>query len=260
MITPIKISPFAVRKSTSVDALQSIFSTYGGRNQWTAQNSLVSGTNTTWYDYAGTHNLVNPAATNQPSTINPDSDFNNKKSATFLTDDYLIKNTANYGSGQTTGSLWMVIKTPAVFTTSMIFTVANNVSNLAQLLIYEIAASKQLGFYINNGTTIVSLKANMTLLVSTEYIIEVESNGSLVSIYINGVLQTITTNVGTNAGQWFSYANTGNTLNNLAIGARINSTPFYYDGKIAFIGNYPLLNATDRAGMFNALNSYYNVY
>lgn len=260
MITPIKISPFARRLSGGL-SLQQIFNNFGGLNQWAAQNSTVVGTTTTWLDYAGVHNIENPAATNQPSTTNPDSDFNNKKSATFDgINDYLIKNTANYGSGQTTGSLWMVIKTPAVFTTSMIFTVANNVSNLAQLVIYEIAASKELGFYISNGTTIFSLKANMTLLVSTEYIIEVESNGSLVSIYINGVLQTITTFVGTNAGQWFSYANTGNTLNNLAIGARINSTPFYYGGKIAFIGNYPLLNATDRAGMFNALNSYYNVY
>lgn len=257
MITPIQISPFA-RRNVSGISLAKIFNTYGGINQWAAENSTIVGTTTTWLDYAGVHDVANPSATNQPSTTNPDSDFNDKASSTFLTDDYLIKNTPNYGAGQTTGSLWAVLKTGSSFATISAIFSANNTANLLEKFLIFIDTGGKLNLTVHNGTTVNTLTVNTALSINSKYIIYIESNGTTTNVYINGVLQTLT---GTNVGNWFNYSNTGNTLDNVVVGGAIrSSTPLYYNGKIALIGNYALPSSVERTSMLNALNNYYNVY
>ena len=111
---------------------------------------------------------------------------------------------------------------------------------------------------VNNGLVSNLLVTVGALSLNSKYIIEAETNGTTTSIYVNGVLQTL---VGTNSGYWFSYANTGNTLDNVVIGAAIRSASnFYMDGKIAYVGNFTLPSAGNRTAMLNALNSYYSVY
>lgn len=241
------------------DILKELFQKYNGHNQWAAEKSTVVSTTTTWIDYAGVHNVANPAAGNQPTRNDPDTDFNNKKTGSFDgTDDYLIKNTANYGSGQTTGSVWGVVRTGSSFAgTPSIFSV-NNIATTTQKFLISIDTAGKINIVVHNGTTANILTVNTALTLNSKYIIEVESNGSTTLCYVNGVLQTLT---GTNSGLWFAYANTGNTLDNVVVGGAIRaSSPLYFFGKIALIANYPLLDTTSRADVFTKLKTFYNVY
>lgn len=239
--------------------LQAVFNNHAGRNQWAAENSTIVSTTTTWLDYASVHNVANPAAGNQPTRVYPDTDFNNKKTGSFDgTDDYLIKNTANYGSGQTTGSLWIVVKTGSSFTSSPAIFSVNNIATTTQKLLISINTAGKINITTHNGTTANVLIVDTALTINSKYIIEVESNGSTTSCYVNGVLQTLT---GTNSGLWFDYANTGNTLDNVVIGGAIRaSSPLYYFGKIALVGNYPLLTAGNRSDLETKLKTFFNVY
>lgn len=257
---PVAISPLNSKRTGGVaNTLAAIFSDFAGRNMWAADNSTVVSTTTTWIDYASVHNVLNPAAANQPTTNDPDADFNSKKSATFITDDYLIKNTPNYGAGQTTGSLWFVIKTNGIDGHENFFEVSDAATNNAKLNVINLAGDYP-AIVINDGTSTNSIRSTTALSINSKYIIEIESNGSSIAMYVNGVLQTLTATLGSNLGQWFAYANTLSTLDNITIGARINTSPLYFGGKIALVGNYPLLSTANRNSMFTRLNNYYGVY
>ena len=73
------------------DTLSSIFSSYNAISMWSAENLDISGTTTTALDYAGIYDLVNPAATNQPTFNAASANFNSKPSLSFTTDDVLTK-------------------------------------------------------------------------------------------------------------------------------------------------------------------------
>ena len=240
--------------------LEAIYSNFVGYSAWSSVKSTDVGTTTTWQGYGGVHNLANPSATNQPTANATDSDFNNKKTYTFATDDYLIKNFNNYGSGRTSGSLWFVIKTPATLDAyQFIFGVCNSSNNLSKLNVY-IDLSGEIRFLSASGAVTNIIRDTTPLSANTKYIIEVENNGSSTSIYINGTLRTTAVFNGSDGAIWFAYANTLNTLTNISIGARINTVPFYYNGKIAYVGDFPLLSSGNRADMFSKLNNYFNVY
>lgn len=236
--------------------LQSLFNNHAGRNQWAAENSTVVSTTTTWIDYAGIHNVLNPAAANQPTTNSPDADFNNKKSATFSVDDKLQKNTPNYGAGQTTGGIWLVFKTHSNFTaTSMLFSVGDNLSNSNYFQIY-IGTDGKLNCGLGSSPSTVLKTATVALTVSTKYKVLIEQDGSNINFYINGVLVAST---GIATTQWLAYANTLSVLDNIVIGARDFISDVYSNGKIALIGNYPLLTAGNRTDLFTKLDTYYGV-
>lgn len=253
-----QISPFANRVVDGISLAQ-LFTQYAGRNQWAAENSTIVSTTTTWIDYAGVHNIANPAAGNQPTRVDPDSDFNNKKTDSFGgVDDYLIKNTSNYGAGQTTGSLWAIVKTGANFAGSPVIFSANNTANTIEKAFVYFDTLGKLNIIFHNGIISNILTTVNAFSINSKYLIEFESNGSTTSCYTNGVAQTL---VGTNNGSWFSYANTGNTLDNIVIGGAIRSaSPVYYLGKIALVGNYPLLTAGNRSDLEAKFNTFYNVY
>lgn len=258
MLTPIKISPLAPRRfGSGAWTFQKIHNYFSGHNSWSSVNSTDVSTTTTWLDYAGVHNLANPSATNQPTVVNPDTDFNGLKTYSFVTDDYLIKNTPNYGAGQTTGSIWLVIKASSSF--QYLFSCADVSTNSSQFTVYLVNSNK-LRFYNHNGTVQFAVEANLTLINNTVYIVEVQSDGGTISIYINDILVPLTLLSGVNSGQWLAYANTLSNLDNIAIGAKINTAPLYSNGTIVYVGNFPLLSSDNRTLMFNALNSIFNVY
>jgi len=238
---------------------KSIHINFASHNTWTSKNSTDAGTVSTWLDYDGTHDLANPAAGNQPTVVNPDSDFNNLKTYSFATDDYLIKNTPNYGAGQTTGSLWMVFKTSALGVNNSIFSVCDVSTNLSRFQIFIITTNK-IRLIVATGATTFALDVDTAVTANTKYIVEFESNGSTVSVYVNGVLAATTVNTGVNTGQWLDNANTLSDLDNVSIGAKINTLPIYFNGKIVSVSNTPLLSDANRTLMFNALNEITNTY
>ena len=247
-----------IMKFNSKFTFTSIHNDFGGINSWSSEKSTDVSTVTTWLDYAGVHNLANPAAGNQPTVINPDADFNNLKTYSFLTDDYVSKNFPNYGLGLTTGSLWAIIKTPAVLATGVIFAVASTDQN-TNLLQFVILNTGKIVFTLS-GSTIVNIESNVLLAANTKYILEVESNETLITLYINGILTATTNTQGINQGQWFNSIAAVGVDDNISIGARLSSAHVFFNGKIVYVGNFPLLSAANRAAMFNQLNSIANVY
>lgn len=239
------------------DFLATLFKKYNGHNQWAAQKSTVVGSTTTWIDYKGIHNVLNPLAANQPTTTSPDVTFNKKNSATFLTNDKLQKDTPNYGVGQTTGGIWLVLETYINFTaTSTLFSVGDNASNSNLFQIY-INTLGQLNLGMLSSPSSVIKTVTTPLSISTKYIVYIYQSGTEIVFYINGILAVST---GTATIQWLDYVNTLGVLDNIVIGARDTITDVYSNGKIVLVGNYPLLDAAGRTDMFNELNEYYNVY
>ena len=83
-------------------------------NVWDSENLVISGTSTTLTDFNNvgtTYNLVNPAATNQPTYAATDSDFNNLPSLTFDGVDNYVKNSVSgYRFGDSSGMYISVFK------------------------------------------------------------------------------------------------------------------------------------------------------
>ena len=85
-------------------------------NVWSSENVIIDGTETTFLDFnnssdGASYNLVNPAATNQPSYNPSDSDFNNLPSFTFDGVDEYVKNSVSlYRYGDSSGMYISVFK------------------------------------------------------------------------------------------------------------------------------------------------------
>ena len=83
-------------------------------NVWDSEHVTINGTTTTFEDFndVGTaYDLTNPAATNQPTYIASDSNFNNLPSFDFSgVDDYMLGTAANYRNSDSSGALISVYK------------------------------------------------------------------------------------------------------------------------------------------------------
>lgn len=251
-ISPINISPLSASRSSGTVTLQSIINKYSTlRLGFSAENTTDVGTTITAIDYAGANNIANPSAASEPAIVT--TYFNSNPSFKWDGSDYLIKNVANFGAGQTSGTFVFVFRTPSSFAANeMIFGVSDAATNLAKLMIF-ISTSGKLGFLVNNGALNVYVENDMVLSVNTEYIGTIDSNGSLIGIAINKTNTSTTDVVGINAGEWLSYANTGSKLDNISLGARINTSPQYSNGHLCCLLYYSYLSPTDKGNLTDDL-------
>ena len=263
LLSPIKISPLAIRRSSggSTDVLAELFTSVGATYGWDSESLDITGTTTTAIERGGSGiNPANPAAANQPDYTAIDAGFNNHPSLNFVSSDpnYLLKNTANFGAGVTSGMIWCVFHTTILGVFEPIFSASDNATNNAKFMIYK-DSSDVFRIILNNGTLNNGLGIPTALSANTTYIFAFQSNGTLNDGWINKT-NSFTMWLGGNSGNWLNYANTAGTLNNLAIGARINTSSVYGSGKLGLIWTTPVLTTTDRNNFFDELNAYYNAY
>lgn len=217
------------------DPLQAIIDKYATLNAWSFENFGINGTTSTIYDYEGTHDLSNPAVANQPTFIGGDANINNRPSAYFVTDDYLYKATANYLSGQSTGSVHMVFTTNADVTTNSFIFSSNDTASANYIFDFYYGSGKIRGRIRDTNATERRYDFTCdttTILANTSYVVSVYQNGTTLQVLINGVAQSLTITNGTAETYWF--ANISNR-DNISIGATIYSSAGYSDIDIALV-------------------------
>ena len=209
-------------------------------NVWDSEHVTINGTTTTFEDYndVGTaYDLENPAATNQPTYIASDSNFNNLPSFDFDgVGDYMLGTAANYRNSDSSGAFISVYNgldngvrfNPLVVSSS----VSNNYIgfSLISTNTYRFIAFAGISRQWRGSTNI-----NNT---TTSYAVANVCTGSSYKQWINETPQTVAMVSGANDGSlWTDYV----SFNNISVGALVrqgNATNF---GGIrwAFSGYFP---------------------
>lgn len=85
-----------------------------------------------------------------------------------------------------------------------------------------------------NGSLLCQVRGDTSLSTATPYLLEWSTSGSTYTFRVNGVTQTLTTIVGSNAGQWFDDISNRDSF---GVGAlKFNSTATaFFDGAIAHL-------------------------
>jgi hypothetical protein len=230
-----------------------IISDYGYLNAWGAGNLTIAGTSTTADDYLSEHNLVNPAATNQPTYSASDANFNGNPSLSYDgVDDYLTKSVSNYRGSDTTGIITAVfnLNDDTAGQNNFLFTSANSTINTEFLSIQYQDKKLQIAL-VSSGSVVYSLEYAVTLNLNQSYVASVFSNGSTVKLCLDGVIQTFTVSSGANAGEWLDVP----TTNNISIGARARTSNNYGKSKSSFIGYSPYSTEASIISMGNKLKT-----
>ena len=238
------------------DGLTKIFDNYGFLNMWSSENLTISGTDTTAIDYAGEHDLVNPAAGNQPIYSASDANFNSKPSLTFDgTDDYLSKSFVGYRNGDNTGVMVNVYRRlSGTYETAFCISEVssdNNYVGLSSLATNNFEWIIRRTTFNNNylGTTI---NTNNTDARAVAIFSDGVNNGTI----INGVDETIAV-TGTD-GLWVNDILDSDTLE---IGALLINPSFSVYSNIGwcFSGYLPYVSKANIIALQNELKTYYGI-
>jgi len=124
-------------------------------------------------------------------------------------------------------------------------------SSLYQYIYCRINAGKlQLLLATASGITQYSLEGSTTLINNTSYHFVVQSNGSSIKMFVNGIEQTVTILSGTNTGGWFSQISAINfDISRLILN---NGANIYYNG-IKNISNFRIYNEAKDQTFIDAL-------
>ena len=231
----------AINSQGGLTGLAKIVSDYGYLNAWSTKKLTISGTDTTYIDYAGEHDLVNPSAANQPTYSASDSDINNKPSLTYATVDYNSKVYSNYRSGDSTGVIDCVFRTGADVTSPGVQFASSKIVNGEYIGIYYI--NGKLKVVISNTTNAADrylIDCNTTAIaINSNYVVSVQQNGTDLAVWINGVSQSFTVVAGTAQTYWFADVS---TRLNIVIGAILTPTKTYCNDTKTFVGYRPYVS------------------
>lgn len=225
--------------------LSEIFTEYNFLNMWTSENIDVSGTVTTLFDYAGEHDLVNPAAINQPTLNISDANFGGKPSLSFDgVSQYISKNTPNWRGTDTSGVFVVVYKAPETLTYGLI-SLADNANNGRFFTMGDsgtgIPEFRKGGLVLCDGAT-ASFDAKVVATAGT---------GTVLKNFLNGSEDT-----GTPAA--YSWINSYSPfIDNISIGAVLRPSVIYRAFDIAMVGYLQYTNEADIINVQNDLTNYY---
>ena len=162
----------------------------------------------------------------------------------------------NEFNSQTTGTMSAWIYLNQLPSSGSFYTVLSSAGSTAvnNLLVLDV--------YNNSGTTVLRIGARLNLnyvLGSTGltagkwYHVTVTSNGSSWALYVNGVLQTLTVQAGSNSGEWFASQVSGTMHYDIGALVRSGGTVGYLPGKIDEARVYSrALSATEVAALYTA--------
>ena len=245
----------AINSSGGAGGLSSIITTYGFLNAWSSENVNISGTDTTLVDYLGEHDLVNPAAANQPSYTASDSDFNNKPSLTYDgTTDYSYKAVANYRGSDTGGVIIGVCKVNGGIGVTFL-SVSDEAAN--NEFSWQKITTNMYQYSIKNSGVVNSILGSTTNINdSSAHVLSTRSNASSYKMTVDSTNEAFSVAGGVDNGKWLS----GNTVaDNLVIGALVQTVTTYSSMDWVFTGYMPF---TDDAAILAAtaeLKTYYGI-
>jgi len=195
-------------------------------NVWDSEHVVIDGTTTTFTDFnnvGATYDLVNPAATNQPTYTASDTNFNNLPSLTFNgVDDYVTNFVSNFRGSDSSGVLINVVR---VVSNNLIAALGSynntetynyvgySVANVGDVVRIISAAPNNVG---NNLR--IYLGSTDVLTGRPPFAFANVSTGSEYKIFVNNNQDTVTetTSASNDGAIWFN----DGTQNNIAIGAR----------------------------------------
>lgn len=216
-----------------IDHLQEIFNEYPYFNMWTTDRLDISGSTTTKLDYASQHNLVNPLAINQPTFIAVDSDFNDGSSLSYGGDDFVYKSITDYRIADTTGVIDLVFTSGSTVTGDFpIFASSADTSNSYKISLWIF--NGKIRIVMRNGGSLYVADTPVIINSLQKYAISVQQDGLGMKVAVNGAFQTLTPSVVSIPDTaWFSSIP---NRTNVSVGSVIQSSPFYFNGKIVFAG------------------------
>ena len=241
-----------------LEGLNKIFSDYAFTNMWTSENLTVAGTTTTLHDYASEHDLVNPAAVNQPTFNVSSANFNSLPSLTYDgTTDYNKKLVTDWRGSDSTGVIigvyrtvsgvtqyWYSSSSEVVATDYLASTTLTN--NYRTRYFDSIAASKR------------SMVGNVNVLSgSASHVITEVCTGSNYHIYTDLTDNTLTPSSGTDDGAiWMNDIN----RDNISIGAFDRPTGVAYSNiEWCFTGYLPYTDVPTVEALITELKTYYGI-
>ena len=231
------------------DVLSALFSKYSFYNMYATKNLNIVGSTTSHLDYNTTTplDLANPLSTNQPTYLDSDSDFNNKPSLSYITNDYVINMAADYRISDSTGVIDLVFTSGTTVTGDFpLFASSQSTTTTYKLVVW--VANGKIKLAIRIGGNTYAIETGVIINPLQKYSISVQQNGTSAKIAVNGVFEAITTILITApATSWF---NTIPNRDNLSIGALIQAGSFYYNGKIVFAGVRPYISDAKTLELF----------
>ena len=239
----------ALTAVVSGDVLPLIFDEYGFYNMYATENLNIVGSTTNHLDYNTTTplDLANPSPTNQPTYLSSDSDFNNKPSLSYITNDYVINMAADYRISDSTGVIDLVFTSGTTVTGDFpLFASSQSTTTTYKLVVW--VANGKIKLAIRIGGNTYAIETGVIINPLQKYSISVQQNGTSAKIAVNGVFEAVTSILLTApATSWF---NTIPNRDNLSIGALIQSGSFYYNGKIVFAGVRPYISDAKTLELF----------
>ena len=226
-------------------------------NVWDSENVVISGTSTTFTDFNNvgtTYDLVNPAATNQPSYNESDSDFNNLPSFSFDGVNSYVKNSVSlYRYGDSSGMYISVFKYLGGIYFN--FLTSTDENNNGRFIKQGLAGGTiQYSHRWGGGTSnIDTTQSNIN-----EGNIEIQGlagNGSSYVAYNSeGVIANTVS--GNSSYKWF---NGVPSRNNIAIGASIESSLLYSKINWCMTGYFPYVDDATTLNLISFLKTKYGI-
>lgn len=227
---------------------------FNPHNYWDSDNVDVVSTTTTAKDYMLQHDLVNPAAGNQPSLNTEDSNFNGKDSLSFdVSGDYLTKSISGYRASDADGEIHTVVRTTSA-NISFGFSVTEIATNNNTISVGG-ATTTRYTFIRDTVNTAISDSLSTDLSLQGTMLLSLVSNGSNFRIFLDGVEKTVVMDLGLNDGKWFDSI----SVDTLTIGALLRLTNVFGTFDWAATGTFPLLSDVDRTTLMDGLKNRYGI-
>ena len=169
--------------------------------------------------------------------------------------DYLTATTADFRGGDSAGAITAWIKTSGDGNYDTIFASADTATDEYFIRLQLVGTYLQVQ-HKDADTTIYTVRGGTVMNDGSWHHVALVSSGSAISLYVDGVAETLTVIAGSNNGDWFGDM-TGSKLDNITIGNLThNSATDYFDGSIADVRYYNAsLTAAQVATLASKINA-----
>ena len=254
------ITPYnSIRGGAAGEALDPILAYYPF-NVWDSEHETRVGTTTTFLDYnnVGTAlDLVNPAASNQPTYNTSSSDFNSLPSFTFNgSSDYVEKTISGYRESDSTGIFISVFRNLSGGT-NLYFQLSDSSQNIRY---FNYITYNSSAFRIVNVTNLEnsSYRGNTNVENTTSKLLVHGSTGSEYKMWVGDTSQTITMVTGANDGVNWLNGHTG--YDKISIGSLIRSSGVVFSNiEWCFSGYFPYVNDATTLEIIAILKTKYGI-
>tara|TARA_R110000803_G_scaffold144677_1_gene210491 strand:- start:21 stop:803 length:783 start_codon:yes stop_codon:yes gene_type:complete len=226
-------------------------------NVWDSENVVISGTSTTLTDFNNvgtTYDLVNPAATNQPTYTATDSDFNNLPSLTFDgIDDYVKNSVSLFRYGDSSGMYISVFKyLGGLYFQFLTSTDENNAGRFIKQSLT--GGTVQYTHRWGGGTSNIDTTQGSITSGDVEIQALAGNGSSYVTYNSDGVIANTVS--GNSSYKWF---NGVPSRNNIGIGASIEPTLLYANITWCMSGYFPYVDDATTLNLISFLKTKYGI-